>query len=321
MTRYLDDDPMTPADFEALFDDEPASPDPASDLARGRRLRGRRRLAGGLVALVAVVAVALGATSSAAYLSGARVAGPADHPSAVPSPVRTLPGPTPWTTVGTTPTIPSSPPGAGPARAPRDTAPVLRRDVRGNYLDAEGHRLGGSIMGQHHEVNPFHTTTENSWRLAVEHLDPSRDHLADYEAFAFTGGSSGGEGIQVGQKIGWTVHGERGEGVVQLAVSRLGPGTSARLGSGHDDADGFCNDAYLPEQTCRRTTVAGVAVYAARTPDGGFVMDRLQDDGEVASIIVSPLFGNNTSVPLHTMHVTPEAAAALLDDPGLDVVG
>lgn len=109
--------------------------------------------------------------------------------------------------------------------------------------------------------------------------------------------------------------------MVQLAVTRLAPGAKARLGSGHDDAEGFCNDAYLGEGACRRTTVAGIDVYLGTTSDDGFVMDRRQADGEVASIMVSPVFANNSSVALRAMDITPAAAAALLDDPALDVVG
>jgi hypothetical protein len=312
VTREIGDEPVTAADFQALFVDEPAPPDPASDLSRGRRLRRRRRLSAGVLALVATAGV--GGTVGAVLLDDPGRVGVVAPPSAVPFPSGVTPSPTP------TPT-PTTAPAGDPTSAPRDTAPALRRDAHGNYLDADGHPLGGSIMNRDPDVFPFRDTTRNSWRLAARHLDPSRDHLADYDPSAFTGGGGGGDGIEVGQKLGWTVHGERGEGMVQLAVTRPGPGTKPHLGSGRDNADGFCNDAYLPKGACRPTTVAGIKVYLGKTPDGGFVMDRLQGDGEVASIIVSPVFGNNTSVGLHAMHVTPAAAAALLDDHALDVVG
>ena len=305
MTRDLDDEPMTPADFQALFGDEPLAPDPRADLDRGRSRR--RRRTGGVVALVAVVA--LGGTAGAVLLDGVAPLGPVSPPSAVPSTPPAGPDP-----------VPSASRTAAPAPAPRDTAPALRRDARGSYLDADGHTLGAPVGHRDPDVHPFRATTKNSWRLAVRHLDPSRDHLGDYEVDNFSGGS-GEAGVEIGQKIGWTVRGDRGEGMVQLAVTRAAPGVVPRLGPGHDDAVGFCNDTYLPAKACRRTTVAGVAVYLAKTSDGGFVMDRRQEDGEVASIVVSPLFGNNTSVALHSMGITTTAAAGLLDDPALDVVG
>ncbi len=317
VTKWGDDGSATPADFEPLFVDEPAMRDPVADLRRGRRLRRRRRLLSGVVGVAAVVTVG-GVVGVAA--DGTGTAGPVAVPSASPSSSQhaTIPDPSPDPTA--TPTAGGTTPGDGESTGPsRDTAPSLRRDARGNYLDADGRRLGGSLREQDPDAHPFHVTTRNSWRLAVRHLDPSRDHLGSYEAFAFTGGSSGAGGLEVGQKLSWSVRGDRGEGMVQLAVTRLDPGTTSRLG--HPDAAGFCNDLYVPAGTCRRTTVAGVEVYLGKTPDGGFVMDRLQGDGEVASIIVSPVFGNNTTVSLRSLDITPAAAAALLNDRDLDVIG
>ena len=293
----LDDDRLTSADFERLFADEPAAGDPAADVRRGRRLRRRRRTGVGAVAVVALVVV--GGSLGGVARDGGRLAGPAT-------------GPTPVPTAAPTPT--SSP---SPSPTPSDTAPALRRDADGNYLDRDRQRLGGSLKDLDPGANPFRATTRNSWEVAVRHLDPSRKHLADYEPAAFTGG--GGEGIQVGQKLGWTVSGDPGEGMVQLAVTRLEPGADPRLGRAEDA--GLCTVDVIQEEGCRRTTIAGVEVYLGTTADGGFVMDHRQADGEVASVIVTPLFANNTEVPLRSMGVTRAAAAELLADPALDVVG
>ena len=291
------DDRLRPEEFERLFGDEPAQPDPTADLVRGRRLRHRRRVATGAVALVALVAV--GGAVGGVVRDDGRLAGPATGPSPAPSAVPTA---------SPSPTVTST-----------DTAPALRRDADGNYLDRDGEKLGGSLREREPEATPFRATTRNSWDLAVRHLDPSQQHLAGYEPFAFTGGGAGSGGIQVGQKVGWTVKGDPGEGMVQLAVSRLEPGGDPRLG--RDESAGLCSVDVIQEEGCRRTTVAGVEVYLGTTADGGFVMDRVQTDGEVASIIVTPLFANNTEVPLRSMGVTRAAAAELLADPELDVVG
>ena len=310
MTRFQSEDAPAAADFERLFVDEPAPADPGADLLRGRRRRRRRRVVLGAVA--AVAAVAVGGTVSSTLGNGTDGQSLAARPS---------PAPTATSSASRNGSTPRPAPTPAPGTPVRDTAPALRRDKAGNYLDADGHRLGGSIIGRDPDVHPFHATTRNSWELARRHLDRSGEHLDDYEAFAFTGGAGGGGGLQVGQKLGWSVRGERGEGMVQLAVTRAEPGEKLRLGSGRDDSEGFCNDLYLSGETCRRTTVAGIDVYTATTSDGGFVMDRRQDDGEVASILVSPVFANNTDVALRTMRITPAAAAALLDDPALDVIG
>ena len=246
MTRFQGEDAPAAADFERLFVDEPAPADPRSDLLRGRRRRRHRRVVVGVVA--AVAAVVIGGTVSSTLGPGRGEQSLAARPS---------PAPTGATT--------ASPPGtaAGPMPTPatstpvRDTAPALRRDKGGNYLDGDGHRLGGSLNERDPDVHPFHATTRNSWKLARRHLDPSGEHLDDYEVFAFTGGAGGGGGLQVGQKLGWSVRGERGEGMVQLAVTRAEPGEKLHLGSGRDDSEGFCNDLYLSGETCRRTTVAG----------------------------------------------------------------
>lgn len=289
------EDRLGPEDFERLFVDEPAQPDPAADLGRGRRLRRRRRVATGAAVLVALVVT--GGTLGGVVRDDGRLAGPATGPSPVPSAVPTA-SPTPSPT-------------------PADTAPPLRRDARGSYLDRDGKSLGGSLRDRDPEATPFRATTRNSWEVAVRHLDPRRQHLGDYEPSAFTGGEDGG--IQVGQKLGWTVQGDPGEGMVQLAVTHLEPGTEARLG--RDESAGLCTTEVIEGEGCRRTTVAGTEVYLGANVDGGFVMDHLQQDGEVASVVVTRLFANNTDVPLRSMSVTRVAAAELLADPDLDVVG
>ena len=85
---------------------------------------------------------------------------------------------------------------------------------------------------------------------------------------------------------------------------------------------GLCAGTFSNLETpCSRKTIEGRQVWYAAQPDGSFVMDYVQGDGEIASIIKDPIFGNNTTITLRSMKLTPAQAVELLADPRLDVVG
>jgi hypothetical protein len=165
----------------------------------------------------------------------------------------------------------------------------------------------------------FEATTKNTYTLVRQILDPRRTHLAPYERGAFTGGG-GVSDIQVGQKLGWTNKGDSGQGMLLVSITRPSPGRKPVVNG--PTAMGLCagNFAEL-DSPCTRKIIAGRQVWYAEQSDGGYVIDYVQGDGEIASIIMDPLFGNNTTVALRSMKITPSKAVKLLADPRLDVVG
>jgi hypothetical protein len=117
--------------------------------------------------------------------------------------------------------------------------------------------------------------------LLAEHLDPSRQHLEQYDGVGFTGGSD-----EVGAKFAWTTAGERGEGVLQVAVNRRA-WRDCNIRLTHEGAwRPF--DAQLPAGW-----TAEVASY-----DGGTAVVVHRPDGVNVAIDANTLFGNNSLTPV-----------------------
>lgn len=298
--RLLEQDSFGPADFDDCFDGEPPQGSVAADLRRGHgRLRRRRSFAVAMAAAAAFITIA---AVAALPLDRSMDATPANQTAVPPTSV----APARRTPPTARPT-PASPTTIG------DTAPRLRRDARGNYLDRDG-RSGGSLR-----YTAFSATTKNTYDLVSEHLDPTRAHLGRYEAIGFTGGGAG-DSLQIGQKLSWKVKGQPGEGMLLVSVSRPFPNKKVKINgpSGMGQCPGYFLDVKGP---CRQRTIGGHKVWYADLPNGGFVMDYEQPDGEIASIVKDPLFGNNTTVALRSMKVSPSQAIELLSDRRLDVLG
>lgn len=298
----IDPERLGPQDFDGCFAGEPHVPDAVADLARGRR---RRRRTG--------VALSVGVTAvTAAAVLGLTLSGPSTQTAVPAAPSTQAASPSP------SETLPAGPgPSAGPPNPPLDTAPGLRYSKTKGYLDRDGLRLGGHLPATP-QPTAFAATTRNTYDLVRVQLDPERQHLGAYDRSAFTGGSGGSGGVEIGQKLSWTVKGQSGEGMLLVAVTRLPPGKQA-VTSG-DDRDGLCAGSF-GDASCAPATVDGHRVFLDRQSGGGFVVDYVQPDGEIASALVDPLFGNNTDVPLSRMGITLSDVVALLTDPDLDVIG
>jgi hypothetical protein len=281
------------SDFDRCFLGEPPDPPAGADLARGRARRHRRWGVAGAVGGVAIlIAAALSVLPGVGQLDAA----PTDrHEVATPSPAASA-------------TVPTGPPTLVPG--PTDTAPPLTYIKKKGYLDKHGRDLSSL------RADPFQATTKHTYNLVRAHLDPHGRHLDPYSA-GFSGGG-GRRSIQVGQKLGWSVTGEQGQGMLLVSVTRMAPGVEPRTAG--DERDGLCAGSSV-DATCRPDTVDGRKVSVARLPGGGYVVDYLQPDGEVASAWVDPLFGNNTSIPLKSIDVPLEDVVGLLADPQLDVIG
>ena len=292
--KRLDENTLAPEDFTNAFADEPLSPDPAADLRRGRRSRLRHSAAAGLAAAGSLAVAVAVAIQVAGPIGATSVAG---HPTGGPSSATGGPS-----TGAASPSVPAT---------GTDAAPPLHYTKDGALLDANGRTLD--------EMRDpiFVATRRNAWTLTRAHLDPRHAHLEKFETDAFTGGG-GGDAAEIGQKVGWPSPGQSGEAMLLVSITRIAPGGKPVLSG--DDAMGLCSGTFTDEVACKSTTIGGHKVRYAES-GGAFVMDLLQTDGEIASIYVDPVFGNNTDIPVENLGITPAEAADLLADPALDVLG
>lgn len=249
---------------EAALDDHIG--DPAADLQRGRIAARRRRtttLGASAVATAGLVAAVFGVghlmepDASSDGRGPAPIAGQTGAPT-TPSPTRveqTGPGQSDdRPTVGGNETTPPSP-----------------------TLIDPGDGTGVPGIGQ------------REWRYGLYHLaqdllDPDGGHL-NYDTSSLQGGGNA-HGQSLGIKLGWSVKGDTGEGMVQVAIAS--PGAAGLLGP--------C--AYFGP--CRDVTVPGHGqVRISGDPDSGdgYAVQLTQADGEEVSIVVDPLFGNNSLTP------------------------
>ncbi len=89
---------------------------------------------------------------------------------------------------------------------------------------------------------------------------------------------------------------------------------------GYLDRNGLCHTT-LGDASCKPATVDGHQVFLDQRADGGFVVDYVQPDGELASAWVGPLFGDEAPLPPRKMDISLTTVMALLTDPDLDIVG
>lgn len=139
--------------------------------------------------------------------------------------------------------------------------------------------------------------------VLAEHLDPSGKHLEKTVSNMQSG--TGENGRPLGTKLGWTVEGEDGLGMVQVAV-----------GSGWDGVDVFCDD---PGWTCEDVDRQGVKAARIATHGGARTYAVERSDGTVVAITLDSLFGNNSTVPVSGVDLGDEEVMAAAADPRLVV--
>lgn len=139
--------------------------------------------------------------------------------------------------------------------------------------------------------------------VLAEHLDPAGEHLQK----TVTGmqGGVAASGRAIGTKLGWTVEGEDGLGMVQLAVGSGWDGVGLRC----EDTGWACEDVDHPgAKTARVATHDGAHTYAVE-----------RSDGTVVTITLDPLFGNNSTIPVSKIDLGEKEVMAAAADPRLVV--
>lgn len=139
--------------------------------------------------------------------------------------------------------------------------------------------------------------------ILAEHLDPAGEHL-DKTVSNMQGGETD-SGRTIGTKLGWTVEGEDGLGMVQLAV-----------GPGWDGVGLLCED---PGWTCEDVNHPGVKVARVAIHDGARTYAVERSDGTVVAITLDSLFGNNSTIPVSGVDLGEKEVMAAAADPRLVV--
>ncbi len=153
----------------------------------------------------------------------------------------------------------------GPAASPTVTeAPTT---PQASTPAAEDRRTGGELLKAYRDV-------------VAEHIDPAGTHLQRKPDNVQSGGG-------LGTKLGWSVPGQEGLGMVQVFV---GKGWWSFIGA---DCNGGAQ--------CRTETVDGITAKIL-TWNGATTVLVTGEDGPVA-ITVDALFGNNSLVPVEGMEI------------------
>lgn len=131
------------------------------------------------------------------------------------------------------------------------------------------------------------------------YLDPSGTHL-DTKVTGFQGSGDG-----LGAKLGWSVPGEPGLGMVEFFVGR-------DTGSVDDAFATFCD----PSTPCESRHVHGVRVQVQHQGGStGLIVHR--DDGSFVEFLIDPLFGNNSLTPVESLDLPIATLVEAALDPGM----
>jgi hypothetical protein len=168
----------------------------------------------------------------------------------------------------------------------------------------------------------FSATRQLLLDTAVEHFDPDRSHLPEKSSNFHGGGIGGKEGV--GTKLGWTVPGERGEGMLYVAVSA--PGYAAAGEYAIEGFAGLATELELADYTRRELPGTGEQAWVAEgVQTGGFgtlaigvVYERA--DGSLVGVGAYDLFGNTSLEPVSTIDIDLQQAASFVTDPDLEIV-
>ncbi len=150
---------------------------------------------------------------------------------------------------------------------------------------------------------------------AVEHLDPAHEHLPAETTNRQGGGS--GNLVEVGTKLGWTIPGEDGEGMVQVAISEAGYASLEYAFEGFGGTFG----CVLRDDCTEQAGPDGTVYIAEPDVESGLALGVVYEraDGSLVGIGVSALFGNNSVTPVSKVDITVKQAIAFVTDPDLQV--
>jgi hypothetical protein len=138
--------------------------------------------------------------------------------------------------------------------------------------------------------------------ILARHLDPRDRHLQRRVSGVQSGGTPACGFDSLGTKLGWTVAGEDGGGMLQVEVSRSRRGSQVAMT--------FDRWALLSVGT------AGVVKAEAAHDDGRFAVLVERADGLVVGIIADPLFGNNAVTPVSGFDFDVDDLVRTAADPG-----
>lgn len=268
-------DPRWPERLTAAAEPDPADWfDPHEDLERGRAaLRRRRVLVTSSSALAATVVLGTALLTTGGSGTGQSAPGPATaltpSASSAPEPSEASDAPTE----------------ASPPPTPADPGPV-----------------GGDLPDRRESAD---------WRnglydVVASVLDPQKRHL-NYSTQSLQSGGDGRGGISMGIKLGWTMPGQPGEGMVQISLSD-------QAGESADESR-----IYLGAPMRERLLPGGTSVRVGERPDGAFAVSHRQPDGETVWVLVEPLFGGNSLEPVSGMEVSRADVFRLVQDERLDL--
>lgn len=164
----------------------------------------------------------------------------------------------------------------------------------------------------------FQNTRHCLLEIAVKHFDPEWEHLPEQSTNTQSG--SGPNGNSVGTKLGWTIPGEDGLGMVQVAVTTAGYAEDEHAAF---DMPGMSICRMSPD-ACRSETVPGtdkevLVVEDSAEHDWSLAVLNERPDGSLVSVAVGDLFGNNSVVPVSNVDITLDQAIAFVTDPALKV--
>lgn len=145
--------------------------------------------------------------------------------------------------------------------------------------------------------------------ILAEHLDPKDQHLDPTITNVQTGSAPGCGITALGTKLGWTVPGQDGKGMVQVEVVDLADGR-------------MLTQVHLAHRGWRKVPVAGlpgaVVAYAVEY-DGGAAVAVTREDGLTVAIDADHLFGNNATVPVRGFELTVDDLLEAAADPGFQM--
>jgi len=154
---------------------------------------------------------------------------------------------------------------------------------------------------------PDNAEALQAWRdVLAEHLDPRGRHLEKKPSNEQSGGGNVEGAVHLGTKLGWSVAGEDGLGLVQITVA-----------SHRGELYSECGQT--PGWSCRDLTTPGGRPATVIDHDGVHEVVVEQADGEFVSIALDNLFGNNSALPVSDIPLTDEQLFAAAADQRIDL--
>jgi hypothetical protein len=182
-------------------------------------------------------------------------------------------------------------------RPPRTTPPVSHKTTIPGHMSRIIHD-GASTIPQAEWRNALYA-------LAGQRLDPEHLYL-NYSTQSLQEGSNE-KGRVLGIKLGWQEAGDTGEGMVELALASAG------------DTDLVSCDDFAPCQPVQVPGYGQVLIGGDPNGQGGYEIIYEQADHEIAQVVVTPLFGNNSLTPTQAPLVSLDRVLALAADPAFNL--